>query len=275
MRIPSLFVLLIAIVPWVIGSSGVTAEASSDDAMKIIKDMKEVFEPERASVRKIGVSVSGDVHLETHWTARKASMKFPSGKRTLLVMVAPPDVRGNAVIIEETKDESGVKWVYVPLVRRVRKILPVGAYEHFLNTDFTYADLGFVDYQGTYELLGDEEKAGEPAYKVAFMPKNSWYYSRVITWVSKKTHLPLERNYYDINGKLWKRETFEQATIINGIPTPLRIRMRDVQNESESLFAVSEVRFDLDIPKDLFNPKMLPKAAESPFWENLESGSFH
>lgn len=161
------------------------------------------------------------------------------------------------------------------LIARVRKILPVTAYEHFLNTDFTFADLGYVEYKGTYELLGDEDRAEEPAHKVALRPENPWYYSRVITWVSKETHLPIEREYYDVKGRLWKRETFEQVTIIDGIPTPLRIRMRDVQNETTSLFAVSDERFDLEIPKDLFNPKMLPKAADSPFWKELESGSIH
>jgi outer membrane lipoprotein-sorting protein len=243
--------------------------------MKIVKDMKEVFEPKQASVRKIDISVSGEARLETRWMARKASMTFPEGKRTLFVMLEPRDVRGNALIIEEKKDKSGVKWVYVPLVRRVRKIVPVTAYEPFLNTDFTFADLGYVEYKGTYELLGDEKRAGEPVHKVAFRPENPWYYSRVVTWVSKGTHLPLERDYYDVKGRLWKRETFEQATIINGIPTPLRIQMRDVQNEMTSVFDVSEVRFDLDIPKDLFSPKMLPKAADSPFWKKLESDSFH
>jgi len=276
MRFPSLLLLLVVSVSWAIGPSGVAAEASAPEVVKIVKDMKEVFEPKQPSVRKINISVSGDPRLETHWTARKASMTFPEGKRTLLVMLEPRDVRGNALIMEEKKDESGVIWVYVPLVRRVRKILPFTAYEHFLNTDFTFADLGYVEYKGTYELLGDEKRAeAPPAHKVAFIPENPWYYSRVITWVSKETHLPIERDYFDIKGRLWKRETFKQATLINGIPTPLRIEMRDVQNESTSLFTVSEVRFDLDIPKDLFSPEMLPQAANSPFWNKLESGSFH
>lgn len=271
MRLLSRSLLLVVCLSWGIGPWN-TAEASPPKAMKIIKDMKEVFEPEQPCVRKIDLSVSGEPALETHWTARKASRTFPEGKRTLLVMLEPRDVRGNGLIIEEHKDKSAVKWVYVPLVRRVRKIVPVTAYEHFLNTDFTFADLGYVEYDGTYELLGEEERAGEPAYKVSFNPTNPWYYSRVITWVSKETHLPIERDYYDVKAQLWKQETFEQATIINGIPTPLRIQMKDVQNETTSLFSVSEVRFDLEIPKDLFNPKMLPKAADSPFWKQFESG---
>jgi hypothetical protein len=249
----------------------ITAEASPSDVMAIVQDMQEVFEPERPTVRKIEVSISGESRLYTRWVARKAAKTFPEGKRTLLVLLDPRDVRGNALLMQQRKNEDDMRWLYVPAVRRVRQILPVRAYEPFLNTDFTYADLGFLDYSGTYRLLGEEKRAQEEAYKVEFTPKSTWYYSRVITWVSKDTHLPLERDYYDVGGKLWKEEIFDQVTVVNGIPTPLRIVMKDVQNETESVFDVSEVRYDIDIPKHLFDPGALSRAANSSFWEELES----
>jgi outer membrane lipoprotein-sorting protein len=180
-------------------------------------------------------------------------------------------VRGTSLLIEERKGKDDVRLIYLPVVRRIREILPVTAYEPFMNTDFTYADLGFVDYGGSYRLLGEEDRAGGKAYKVEFIPKNDWYYSRVIIWVSEDTQLPLQRDYYDVSGRLWKQETFEEIAVVDGIPTPFRIVMKDVQNDIQSVFAVSDVRYDVDIPKDLFNPANLSKASESPFWEELES----
>jgi outer membrane lipoprotein-sorting protein len=239
--------------------------------MAIVQDMQEVFEPERPSVRKIEVSISGESRLYTRWVARKAAKTFPEGKRTLFVLLDPRDVRGNALLIQERKDQDDLRWVYVPAVRRVRKILPLSAYEPFLNTDFTYAELGFLDYSGSYRLLGEEVRGQEKAYKVEFTPKSTWRYSRVIIWISKDTHLPLERDYYDVAGQIWKEEIFDLVTVVNGIPTPLRIVMKDVQNDTESVFDVSEVRYDIDIPKDLFNPGSLSRAADSSFWEELES----
>jgi outer membrane lipoprotein-sorting protein len=248
-----------------------TAEADPPGVMTIVHDMQEVFEPDRPSVRKIEISISGESRLYTRWAARKAVKNFPKGKRTLIALLDPRDVRGNALLIKDREDQEDDRWVYVPAVRRVRKILPVTAYEPFLNTDFTYADLGFLDHPGTYKLLGDEKRAGEAAYKVDFTPQSDWYYSHIVIWVSKDTHLPLERDYYDVAKNLWKKETFEKITVINGIPTPLRIRMKDIRNLTESTFDITEVRYDVDVPDDLFNPASLPKAAESPFWETLES----
>lgn len=271
MRLSRSLMFLFAWIPCALPLATPQAKASDVPVMTIVKEMKRVFEPERPSVRKIEISVGDEKTLDVKWEARKAARTLPDGKRTLIVLLEPADVRGNAFLVQEGNDGTGVEWVYVPFVRRVRRIVPVTANEHFLNTDCTYADLGFVSYQGSYELLGEQERAGEAAYKVAFTPENSWFYSRIVTWVSKETHLPLERDYYDVRNQLWKRELFEQVTILNGIPTPLRIEMKDVQSGTRSVFAVSEVRFDLEIPKELFSPKMLPKAAESSFWKQLES----
>ncbi len=265
------FIFLVASILGAFHPAGVRAEASDTRVMTIVQEMKRVFEPDRPSVRKIDISVSGEQQREVKWEARKASRTLPEGKRTLIVLLEPPDMLGHALLVQEGKDGTGVEWVYVPFVRRVRKIEPVTAYEHFLDTDFTYADLGFVSYDGSYELLGEEERAGQATYKLGFTPTNPWFYSRIVTWVSKETHVPLERDYYDVRGQLWKQETFEQVAVINGIPTPLRIEMKDVTNETKSVFAVSEVRFDLEIPAGLFSPKMLPKAADSSFWKQLET----
>lgn len=250
--------------------SSPSLRAGPPDVMTIVHEMQEVFEPERPRVRKIEITVSGESRLETRWVARKATKVFPDGKRTLLVLLDPHDVRGNAVLIQEQKGKYDVRWVYVPVVRRVRKLLPVSGYEPFLNTDFTYADLGFVDYSGDYRLLGQESLGGKEAYKLEFSPQNRWYYSRIVSWVSKDTHLPLKRDYFDLGGHLWKEQTLEKVTVIEGIPTPLRIVMKDVQNGTRSVFEVSEVRYDLDLPDGLFDPQALSRAAEAPFWEKLE-----
>jgi outer membrane lipoprotein-sorting protein len=269
MRIPSpLFFLAVPVL--LTPLSYRTAAASPPEVMTIVQDMQKVLEPDRPSVRKIEISVSGESGFHARWEARKASRTFPEGKRALLVLLAPPEVRGSVLLVQEPKGKDTVRWVYVPIVRRSRKILGVTAYEPFLSTDFTYADLGFLDDSGTYRLLGEEARADQDAYKVEFTPESAGYYPRVVTWVSKDTHLPLERDYYDVSGQLWKKELFEQVKVIGGIPTPLRIVMKDLLNDTQTVLDISRVRYDVDIPGDLFNPETMSRAADSMLWEELE-----
>ena len=76
--------------------------------------------------------------------------------------------------------------------------------------------------------------------------------------------LPLERDYYDIAGRLWKTLLFKQVMLINDIPTPLVLEMRDVQQDTQTTFRLNHVRYDEDIPDALFDPTHLRTAIGVP-----------
>ncbi|MGE0824638.1 MAG: outer membrane lipoprotein-sorting protein [Candidatus Binatia bacterium] len=251
----------------------VPAFAAPPDVMTIVKQMKEVFESPRPSTRKVEISLRSKGE-EVHWVARQARKEFPDGKRILMVMLAPDDVKGTAYMIAEPKTRPTRMWVYMPAIRRVRELAPVDVYEHFLGTDFTYADLGFVRMHENYRFLGEEQHAGVRAYKIEEqVPKERLYYSRIITWVAADSKLPLERDYYDPAGMLWKRELFEEVTVIDGVPTPLRIKMEDLESKSSTELNVSEVRYDQDIPDTLFEPERLPQSASHSLWHTLNAAT--
>ena len=51
--------------------------------------------------------------------------------------------------------------------------------------------------------------------------------------MSKTSLLPLQRDYYDVAGNLWKTELFEEEKI-DGVPTAIRIQMKDLQGKSSA-----------------------------------------
>jgi outer membrane lipoprotein-sorting protein len=240
---------------------------AQDPVMDVVTKMKEAFEPVRPSIRKVDITTTSGGET-IHWVAREAIKQFPDGKRMVMVMMEPNEVKGNAYIIWEPKDKSSAVWAYMPVLRRVRELLGVDAYEHFLGTDFTYADLGFVRLHPQYRLLGEEDHGGKKTYKIEeSVPKERAYYSRVITWVSKDSMLPIQRDYYDVAGTLWKTEVFEEEKI-DGVPTPIRIQMKDLPGKSSTELRVSDVRYNVEVPDALFDPMQLPTAASSPAWQS-------
>ena len=82
--------------------------------------------------------------------------------------------------------------------------------------------------------------------------------------------LPVERDYYDPAGQLWKVETFENVTIIDGQPVALKIKMQDKETGGTSVVDVSNLRFGVDLPDTLFKREELPAAAKAPIWAGLE-----
>ena len=267
-----MFRVLIAVLVAGLFMNAPSKALAQEPVMNIVKKMKEAFEPVRPSTRKIEISMTAEGET-IKWDAREAMKQFPDGKRMVLVMLGPNEVKGNAYVTWEPKGKPSVIWTYMPALRRVRELTGVEAYEHFLGTNFTYADLGFVRFHPDYRLLGEEDHMGKLTYKIEeVVPKERAYYSRVIIWVSEDSMLPVERDYYDVDGNLWKTELFEEETI-DSVPTPIHIQMKDLQDKSTTEIRVSDVVYDVTVPDALFDPMQLPVAASSPVWQSVAQGT--
>lgn len=254
----ALFVLcFVTIVP--------TKAKADDPVIDIVKKMKAAFELARPSMRTVTMTM--DANGETvQWVARQAYKQFPEGKKMAMVLLEPADAKGNDFVIWEPTEKPSAVWMYMPVLRRVRELAPIDAYEHFLGTDFTYADLGFVRLHPQYRLIGEEAHAGKQTYQIEeIVPKERAYYSRILTWVDKASMLPLQRDYYDVGGRLWKTELFTIETI-DGVPTPIRRQMKDLQGKSSTTLQISAMRYDATIPDEVFDPLTLPGLATSPVW---------
>jgi outer membrane lipoprotein-sorting protein len=243
------------------------AAAAPPGAQTLAQRMKAALEPDRSSLRTIiTILHSGGETVE--WTARQARKRLADGNRLLTVLLEPADVKGIALLIWEHKNQAAdAQWLYLPALRRVRQILPLGTFESFLGTDFTTSDLGFIDLRHrTFSLLGRDKIGDTQVYRIQEVLKDPRYYSRIVTWIAIDSMLPLRRDYYDVANRLWKTETFEDVKTIDGVPTPLRIVMEDKQEGSSTEFKVRQVRYDVQIPDDLFDPLRLPMVVNHPVW---------
>ena len=188
-------------------------------------------------------------------------------------MTDPPDVRGTALLIAEAKNPSApaLMWIYAPVIRRVRKLVPADVNDHFLDTDFTYADLGYIRVHDRYKLVGEAEVKGAKVYKVEEkIPHEEWYYSRVVMSIDERTSLPVQRDYYDTSGALWKTESLDNVTEIDGVPTVLHAIMKDVQSQTSTELTISEVRYDVEVPDSVFEPYKLAQLVDHPLWQSAK-----
>jgi hypothetical protein len=215
--------------------------------------MKTAFEPSASSTRMVTITLKSEDRITSQWIAREARKTLPDGKKSLVVLSEPEEVKGVARLINEKDTKTNGMFLYLPAIDRIRRISPVMAYDIFLNTDFTFAGLGFIDIGGTSKLVGTEKKDEVMAFKVETIPDKQYYYSRIVTWVSCNNHLPIERHYYDVAGRLWKKQHFENVTVINGVATPLLIRMVDHQNLTSTDYSVSELCYGENVPDDVFS----------------------
>jgi outer membrane lipoprotein-sorting protein len=244
--------------------AGREAMAAELTGSQVVQQMRAAVEPDKPSVRLMDLTVTSGAE-KTTFQLVQARKQLPDGRRSLTVLLAPPAARGLAYLVEDKKGSTPVEYVYVPMVRRVRKFMGTENHTAFLDSDFTYADLGFLPTDNKDTLLGEEKIAGRDVYKVESVPDaevKRWYYTKIATWIDKETLLPVQRDFYDPAGQVFKIETFGSATRVDGVPTPMQITMDTIGAQSKSTIQVTDVTYGAGLPDDLFSPAKLSQIAE-------------
>jgi hypothetical protein len=239
--------------------------AAPPDVQTLVKRMQTALEPSKPGVRQLTFTLSqqGETVQVTVGEARK---QVAGTWRILLVTLAPAGVQGTAYLVQHGGPGQDTEWFYLPYVRRVRKLVAPEAYGAFLNSDFTYADLGFVDTGAVYTFLGEGSQDGVKTYRLQAVPRENWYYSRWVTTINATTGMPILREIYDTADQLWKRERWEHVTVVDGVSLPSAVSMEDVQAKSRTDIRLAGADYDAKVADSLFDPDQLPAAAAAPVW---------
>jgi hypothetical protein len=246
-------------------SSRSDAAESGLVAADIIQKLKVALNPARTSERDLEIVTDVPGGPPVSWQGRQLRRTIDGGRSILTLLASPPSVAGFAVLATETASKNDATWVYVPPVRRVRKIVHPGRYEYFLGTDLSSSDLGFLHFDPSARLADGKVKLeGQDTWVIEEKPEaKPGGYSRIRTWVATDSNLPLRREYHDEAGKLWKTETWHKVETIDGVPTPLEMIVTNVQDNSRTVLRFGEVNYDVTLSDEGFRPETLAAASLS------------
>ncbi|HEX8953766.1 MAG TPA: outer membrane lipoprotein-sorting protein [Polyangia bacterium] len=136
----------------------------------------------------------------------------------LVRFTAPADVAGVGFLQIQTKAGDDDRYLYLPELKRARRIAGSNRGQSFMGTDFSYADLDRRDLrQAAAEARADETLARFPCWRVAVKPTGAdATYARAELWVRKDNFLPLKMEMYGRSGALLKTLTTQEVRRIGG-----------------------------------------------------------
>src|SRR5215472_16694994 len=106
------------------------AEAPKPEAL--LQRMKGWLEPSKPSTRQLVMTERSTAADKVEWKAGQARGTVDGSNFVLTVLLEPADVRGTALLIQEQPGKPNSEWLYLPYLRRVRRVLPVNEFESFL-----------------------------------------------------------------------------------------------------------------------------------------------
>ncbi|MFZ5593493.1 MAG: outer membrane lipoprotein-sorting protein [Pseudomonadota bacterium] len=133
------------------------------------------------------------------------------GDKSLSIFDEPADVKGTTMLTYSHKIEDDDQWMYLPALKRVKRIASDNKSGSYMGSEFAYEDIGSQEVEKyTYKYLRDEVFEGQPCFVVERYPvnKNSGY-KRQVTWIDKAEYRPWRIDFYDRKDSLLKTLTIK------------------------------------------------------------------
>jgi len=150
---------------------------------------------------------------ESKRTIRSKTLEVPGdGDKSLSIFDTPRDVKGTAFLTFSHKKGDDEQWLYLPALKRVKRINSRNKSGSFMGSEFAYEDIASQEVEKyTYKHLREEEYQGTLCFVGESFPvdkKNSGYTKR-ISWVDTAEYRLLKVEFYDRKKSLLKTLTIE------------------------------------------------------------------
>ncbi len=186
------------------------------------------------------------------------------GDKELTVFDSPKDVKGTALLTHGHKIGDDDQWLYLPAIKRVKRISSRNKSGSFLGSEFSYEDLGSREVEKyTYRYIGEEKLKGRNCFIVELYPKdkkNSGY-NRIVSWLDRDEYRIWKEDYYDKRKRLLKTLTFDGYQLyIRSIWRPYFMQMVNHQTNKETDLIWSNYSFQTGLSDKEFHRNSLKRA---------------
>ncbi|MGH8034896.1 MAG: outer membrane lipoprotein-sorting protein [Lysobacterales bacterium] len=132
------------------------------------------------------------------------------GDKSMIVFDQPKDVKGTALLTFSHKTADDDRWLFLPAVKRVKRIASNNKSGPFMGSEFAFEDLGSqeIEKYKDYKWLKDETVNGLDCFVTERVPvdKNSGY-TKQVAWVDKAEYRVQKVEFYDRKESLLKTLT--------------------------------------------------------------------
>ena len=184
------------------------------------------------------------------------------GEKRLLIFDKPRDVKGTVLLTATRKKNSDDQWLYLPAVKRIKRITSNNKTGPFVGSEFSYEDLGAFEIDKyTYNYLKNEPCGGGDCYVVERFPneKDSGY-TRQVIWIDAAEYRLWKVEFYDRKEELLKvLEMSGYQLYKDQFWRPDVMVMRNVQTDKKTILNWLDYQFGVGINQNDFVANQLSK----------------
>src|SRR6266403_565398 len=244
--------------------SGLAADLSAGDIVQKNYDSAKVSDSTSDASFKLINSAGQERIRET--TGATKLIKGTTDNMRITTFMSPSDVKGTKTLLIEHAGKDDDIWIYLPALKKVRRLVSNNKKDSFVGTDFSYGDvIGHRPGDWNHKILKSESVDGRDCFVLESTPKtpqvadNSGYSKRVF-WIDKENSVPLKGEVYDSGNQLLKKFTakrIEKVDAKNDKWQPMYTAVENVQSDHRTILEFKNFKANVGIGDDKFTTRYL------------------
>jgi outer membrane lipoprotein-sorting protein len=189
-------------------------------------------------------------------------------EKKLIRFLSPSDVKDVGFLTFDYNKKDDDKWIYMPALRKTRRIISSENAKSFMGSEFSYADMTLPNLEEyTYKYLGEKVINDVPCYKIEIIPINDEVidkngFTKKISFIGKADFVLRKAIYYDLFEEVEKIMIVSSVIEVDKKNHKFRfgrIEIENVKNGRKSISETEQIVFNPNIPDEYFTSRYLEK----------------
>ena len=188
---------------------------------------------------------------------------------SMIFFLSPADVKNTGFLNYDydDADRDDDQWLYLPALKKTKRIAGGDKSGSFMGSDFTYADMSSPPLDRySYTLMKETEVEGVPTWQVEAIPNaqetKDTGYTKSISFVRKDNHVVIRSVIWVKKGKRLKYMEVGKLELIDGIWVPTQITMSTKKGKKtlhKTQLQISNVKFNQPLDEETFSIRRLER----------------
>ena len=184
------------------------------------------------------------------------------GDKLMSIFDTPRDVKGTAFLSFTHREGADDQWLYLPALKRVKRITTNNKSGPFMGSEFAYEDLLSQEVEKfTYKYIKEETINGRKAHVVERYPVyDRSGYTRQVGWYDAEHNYLHKVDFYDRRDELLKTLTYiDQKAYLDRYHRPDQMRMKNHKTGKETLLIWTNYKFRTGLTERDFDQNALKR----------------
>lgn len=188
----------------------------------------------------------------------------------LMFFLSPADVENTAFLTYDydDSDKDDDQWLYLPELKKVKRIASSDKSSSFMGSDYTYSDMtnkNVEDYR--YKIMKETKVDGHKVWQMLVVPKSKKTidetgYTKSIMFVRQDNFIVVQALHYVKEGKKLKYLKVLGLEEIEGIWTITKMQMITKKGRKtlhKTLLEFENIKYNQDLDESFFSTRTLKK----------------